>query len=173
MAGKPPPSKSAPDADKKRARKERAALIRMLELSSRKAGALGARLDATIARRLGVNDTDLRCLDLLNLRGSVTAGVLAEELGLTTGAVTTVIDRLEKSGYAIRVRSEQDRRTVFIELSPDAAPRIAAFFSALQKEQDKALVDYTDAEIHFLIAFFNRMQEAATRSAVRLKKREE
>ena len=109
----------------------------------------------------------------MNLRGAVTAGVLAEELGLTTGAVTTVIDRLEKAGYAVRVRSEQDRRTVFIELSADAAPRIAAFFSALQKEQDKALADYTDAEIHFLIAFFNRMQEAAQRSAVRLKKREE
>lgn len=173
MASKTPSHKNVSDADKKRARRERAALVRMLELASRKAGSLGARLDATIASRLGVNDTDLRCLDLLNLRGAVTAGVLAEELGLTTGAVTTVIDRLEKSGYAARTRSEQDRRTVLIELTPDASPRISAFFSALQKEQDKALADYSDAELHFLIAFFNRMQEAAQRSAVRLKKREE
>jgi len=173
MTSKTPPQKNAADADKKRARKQRAALIRMLEISSRKAGALGARLDATIANRLGVNDTDLRCLDLLNLRGAVTAGVLAEELGLTTGAVTTVIDRLEKSGYAVRARSEQDRRTVLIELAQEAAPRISAFFSALQKEQDKALSDYSDAELHFLIAFFNRMQEAALRSAARLKKRDD
>jgi len=84
-----------------------------------------------------------------------------------------VIDRLEKSGYALRARSEQDRRTVLIELAPEAAPRISAFFSALQKEQDKALADFTDAELHFLIAFFNRMQDAAVRSAARLKKREE
>ncbi len=173
MASKSPPMKNASDADKKRARKERAALVRMLEIASRKAGALGARLDTTIANRLGVNDTDLRCLDLLNLRGAVTAGVLAEELGLTTGAVATVIDRLEKSGYALRARSEQDRRTVLIELAPEAAPRISAFFSALQKEQDKALADFTEAELHFLIAFFNRMQDAAVRSAARLEKREE
>ena len=73
----------------------------------------------------------------------------------------------------MRARSEQDRRTVLIELAQEAAPRISAFFSALQKEQDKALSDYSDAELHFLIAFFNRMQEAALRSAARLKKRDD
>ncbi|MET0545004.1 MAG: MarR family transcriptional regulator [Caulobacterales bacterium] len=147
------------------------ALIQSLEIATRKAGALGARLDATIGSLLDVNDTDLRCLDMLNVRGAVSAGALAEELGLTTGAVTTVIDRLERAGYAVRRRSEHDRRTVLIALSPAAAPRISAFFAALQKEMDKALSDNSDTEIHFLISFFTRMQDATQRSITKLKRR--
>lgn len=163
-------SNSAAEADRRRARKERANLINTLEGATREASHAGARLDSTIGALLSVNDTDLRCLDLLNLRGGMSAGALAEELGLTTGAVTTVLDRLEKSGYAARTRSEQDRRTVLITLTPDAAPKVAALFAAMQKEMDRAFADYSDTEIHFLISFFGRMQEAASRSAAKLKR---
>jgi DNA-binding MarR family transcriptional regulator len=158
------------DTERRRVRKERAGLIVALEGATREASHAGARLDSTIGSLLGVNDTDLRCLDLLNLRGAMSAGALAVDLGLTTGAVTTVIDRLERSGYACRIRSEQDRRTVLIELAPGAAPRIAGFFAAMQKELDRALTEYSDTEIHFLIGFFTRMKDAATLSAAKLGK---
>jgi DNA-binding MarR family transcriptional regulator len=173
MAGKSAPKDPAEDAERRRVRKERAALVDLLEIAVRQASAQGARVDSAIAERLSVNSTDLQCLDLLNLRGAVSAGDLAETLNLTTGAVTTVIDRLEKAGYVARVRVQGDRRKVMIALTPDAAPRVAAFFGAMQQELEKMLTDYSDTEIHFLIAFFTRAKEAAQRSVGKLKRRKD
>ena len=70
--------------------------------------------DNLAAQRLGVNRTDLACLDVVQRRGPLTAGELARETGLTTGAVTAVIDRLEASGYARRTRDSHDRRKVLV-----------------------------------------------------------
>ncbi|HMK92459.1 MAG TPA: MarR family transcriptional regulator [Thermoleophilia bacterium] len=72
------------------------------------------RLDEVVAAQFGVNRTDLRCLGILYRRGRVTAGQLAEESGLTPGAITTVLDRLERSGYANRVADPTDRRRVLV-----------------------------------------------------------
>src|SRR5580704_16132559 len=66
-----------------------------------------------VGRCLGVSATDRKCLDLLS-RGPVTAGELARFTGLTTGAVTGIIDRLEKAGYAERINDPNDRRRVLV-----------------------------------------------------------
>jgi DNA-binding MarR family transcriptional regulator len=58
--------------------------------------------DDAVCRKLGINRTDHRCIDILERHGPLTAGELAERLHLTTGAVTTVIDRLERKGFARR-----------------------------------------------------------------------
>ena len=71
--------------------------------------------DAT-AERLGINRTDLDCTDIIERHGGITAGELAAEAGLTTGAVTAVIDRLERAGYARRVRDDEDRRRIKVEV---------------------------------------------------------
>ncbi len=70
-----------------------------------------------IVQLLGCNRTDARCSDIIQRYGKVTAGELAKRANLTTGAVTTVIDRLEKAGIARRVRDKTDRRKVYVELS--------------------------------------------------------
>ena len=70
----------------------------------------GDQLDEAVALQFGLNRTDLRCLGILYRRGRVTAGELAEESGLTPGAITTVLDRLERAGYANRVPDPADRR---------------------------------------------------------------
>ena len=75
-------------------------------------------VDDHVALFLGINRTDGRCLDIVERHGRMTAGALATESGLTTGAVTAVIDRLESAGYLQRVRDASDRRKVFIELTP-------------------------------------------------------
>ena len=75
-------------------------------------------VDDQVALFLGINRTDGRCLDIVERHGRMTAGALATESGLTTGAVTAVVDRLETSGYLQRVRDASDRRKVFIELTP-------------------------------------------------------
>ncbi len=76
-----------------------------------------AAFDAIAARRLGVSPTDLHCLNIIQARGGVTAGELASASGLTTGAVTGVIDRLERVGYARRARDGEDRRRVNVEVT--------------------------------------------------------
>jgi DNA-binding MarR family transcriptional regulator len=70
--------------------------------------------DEAVALQFGPNRTDLRCLGILYRRGRVTAGELAEESGLTPGAITTVLDRLERGGYANRVPDPADRRRVLV-----------------------------------------------------------
>ncbi len=72
------------------------------------------RLDEAVAAQFGLNRTDLRCLGILYRRGRVTAGELAEESGLTPGAITTVLDRMERGGYANRVADPTDRRRVLV-----------------------------------------------------------
>jgi DNA-binding MarR family transcriptional regulator len=72
------------------------------------------RLDEAVATQYGLNRTDLRCIGILYRRGRVTAGELAEESGLTPGAITTVLDRMERNGYANRVADPSDRRRVMV-----------------------------------------------------------
>ena len=76
--------------------------------------------DQVLADFLGLNRTDTRCLDIIERLDGVSAGRLASEAGLSTGAVTTVIDRLERAGYARRVPDAGDRRRVLVELTPRA-----------------------------------------------------
>src|SRR5215468_11906512 len=96
-------------------------------------GLLVANLEA--AEAVGLNPSDLGCLCLLLLHGPSPAGRLAELTGLTTGAVTGVIDRLERAGFAQRVLDPSDRRKVIVK--PDEAkveqellPRFAQLNSA-------------------------------------------
>ncbi len=73
--------------------------------------------DEAVGRLLGSNRTDARCADIIQRFGRMTAGELASRAGLSTGAVTTVIDRLEKAGIAQRVADPKDRRKVYVELT--------------------------------------------------------
>jgi DNA-binding MarR family transcriptional regulator len=72
-------------------------------------------MDAAVADLLGVNRTDVLCLDILARLGTVPAGRLAEESRLTTGAITAVLDRLEQAGYVRRLHDPADRRRVLVE----------------------------------------------------------
>jgi DNA-binding MarR family transcriptional regulator len=74
----------------------------------------GDQLDEAVAFQFGLNRTDLRCLGILYRHGRLTAGELAEESGLTPGAITTVLDRLERGGFANRVPDPDDRRRVLV-----------------------------------------------------------
>jgi DNA-binding MarR family transcriptional regulator len=75
-------------------------------------------LDEAASEYLGINPTDGRAIDVIDQHGRITAGDLARELRLSTGAVTTLVDRLERAGFARRVADEHDRRRVLIEVTP-------------------------------------------------------
>ncbi len=83
-------------------------------------GVAGDISDQAVADHLGINRTDMRCLDIIERLEGVSAGRLAREASLSTGAVTTVIDRLERAGLARRVADPADRRRVLVELTEEA-----------------------------------------------------
>ncbi|HEY7021465.1 MAG TPA: MarR family transcriptional regulator [Ktedonobacterales bacterium] len=110
-------------------------------------------MDEAVAQRLGINRTDLRCLGLLFARGPLSAGQLASASGLSPGAATTALDRLERAGYALRTRGAHDRRSVLIELTPLARQRIQELYGPVGTEGRQFLERYSDDELRFLSAF--------------------
>src|SRR3954468_19134641 len=92
-------------------------LVEELIREFRVSGNLDDAFDNLAAQRLGVNETDLHCLNIIENAGGVTAGGLAAGAGLTTGAVTGVIDRLERKGFARRVSDPADRRRVKVQVT--------------------------------------------------------
>jgi DNA-binding MarR family transcriptional regulator len=136
--------------------KARAALMEELEHAVRKSSALGVIFGQTVANRVGVSSSDLECLDFLNIEGRVTAGRLAELTGLTTGAITGVVDRMEKAGLVRRERDESDRRKVFIAIVPEALAKIGRFYEPLQRAVTRDWEGYTDAELKLLLRFMTQ-----------------
>ena len=136
--------------------KARAALMQELEQAVRRSSGLGAIFSQTVATRAGISSSDLECLDFLNLEGRVTAGRLAEVTGLTTGAITGVVDRLEKAGLVRRERDETDRRKVFIATVPENVAKIGRFYEHMQRAVLNDWEGYSDAELRLLLRFMTQ-----------------
>jgi DNA-binding MarR family transcriptional regulator len=130
----------------------------------RELGARGILFHQAVASLVGVSATDLKCLDYVDRVGDVTAGDLARLTGLTTGAITAAIDRLEKVGLARRERSEVDRRKVFIRLCQSPAmARIAPFYEALGRESAQMITRYSMRELETIKDFCERCIEIMRR----------
>ncbi len=110
-------------------------------------------VDELVAELMGVNRTDGRCLDLLEHEGRMSAGDLARASGLTTGAVTGVIDRLERAGYARRVADPSDRRRVLVEPTDKAHEIGWELFGRLAEQVEPHLAHYTDRDLDLMIRF--------------------
>lgn len=118
-------------------------------------------LHHTVAGKAGLNVTDLQCINLLTLDGPLTPGRLAQAMGITTGgAVTAVIDRLEKAGYVRRTRDADDRRRVIVELVPDAIARIADYFEPVAKSVRDRFAGYSEEQLATLLDFARANNEA-------------
>ena len=139
--------------------KARAALMQELEHAVRKSTALGVIFGQTVANAVGVSSSDLECLDFLNIEGRVTAGRLAELTGLTTGAITGLVDRMEKAGFLRRERDEEDRRKVYIAIVPEALGKVGRFYEPLQKAVTKNWEGYSDAELKLILRFMSEGYE--------------
>jgi predicted transcriptional regulator len=137
----------------------RAELLSELATEWRRLGSELVLLTQAISDRLGVNGTDLQCLGVLTSAGAMTAGELAERTGLTTGAVTGVIDRLEKAALASRERDPEDRRRVIVQpLSDDElrqrAPELDSIFGAVA--QGDAGAAFTTDQLELVLEFVRR-----------------
>jgi DNA-binding MarR family transcriptional regulator len=135
----------------------------------RDASAKGVIYSQAVADRLGIASTDLECLDVIALSGPTSAGAIADAVGLTGGAITGVIDRLERAGLARRERSREDRRKVIVRLLPAAERRIVPLFQPMESAVMKALVDYRDEELKLLLDFFHRAAAAGATALTELR----
>jgi DNA-binding MarR family transcriptional regulator len=115
--------------------------------------------DQAMSDHFGINRTDARCIDLIDQAGGMTAGELARAAGLTSGAVTAVIDRLERSGLARRVRDEDDRRRVRIETTPKVWEMVEPLMTPYLRDAQTILDEYSTAEIARFATFLRRVVE--------------
>jgi DNA-binding MarR family transcriptional regulator len=106
-----------------------------------------------VADVLGLHITDHKCLDLMYQLGAMPAGRLAELTGLTTGAVTGIIDRLEEAGYARRKNDPKDRRRTIVEPTRNRKleRKIEVIFMPLHERMHNLLSSYSDSELAFLL----------------------
>jgi DNA-binding MarR family transcriptional regulator len=127
--------------------------------------------DHLAAERLGVNKGDLHCLNIIENNHGLSAGELADRSGLTPGAVTGVIDRLERAGYARRVPDPNDRRRVTIEVTPAFKRAAERIWGPIAVDWHTALTDlFTAAELERIIDFLRTTIEVGQRNIEALRK---
>lgn len=115
--------------------------------------------DEAACERLGINRSDGRALDIIDRHGQITAGELAKESGLSTGAITTLLDRLERAGYVRRVRDDVDRRRVLVELTEEARRRTWELWGPIAEGSAGELARYSNEELLFIRDFLRSSRE--------------
>ncbi len=128
-------------------------------------GYLGAAsdFDERLAKKLKLSRTDMRCLDLIGRLGPMTAGRLAEESGLTTGAVTFILDRLEESGMVARRRDTEDRRRIWVEIVPEARRRLEGLQQPVAEEMRQLAQHFKAEELAVVRDFMRQAKEVFQR----------
>jgi DNA-binding MarR family transcriptional regulator len=139
---------------------DRQSRLNALARQVRLLGAQFEALSAAVAERASMNRTDVRALELIGRRGGLTAGELAHQLNLTTGAVTGVIDRLEKMGHAQRRAYAGDRRRVVVEATEEASRLGREIFSDLQTTITDQMGRYTDEQLGLIEDCVNNLSNA-------------
>jgi DNA-binding MarR family transcriptional regulator len=116
-----------------------------------------------VAEKFKLSRTDMRCLDLLGRTGPMTAGQLAEESGLTTGAMTFLLDRLEEAGMVRRRRDTDDRRRVWVELIPSAHKRMQRMQQPIVEEMREVAQRFKAEELAIVRDFMRETKEVFER----------
>lgn len=152
-------------------RERRAQLLGELSRELRQFTGLGAAYFRAVAARFGMTVTDLEVVDLLEGIGPLTAGQLADLTGLTTGAITGMLNRLEKSGLVLRERDPDDARRVIVRLAPgqEALHEIGATLDSLATAWDEVVSGYDDERIAFLLETLKRGAAQTREEIVRLR----
>ena len=153
------------------AKRKKTELIGELISEFRISGNQDSAFDNLAAERLGLNRTDLHAVNIIENSGGLTAGELATEAGLTSGAVTGVIDRLERAGYARRVADPDDRRRVKLEVTPKFYARAEKIWGPVAADWAARLGNrFTAEELERVIEFLQTTNELGREHMERLKK---
>lgn len=114
---------------------------------------------SAVAEKMGLSVTEHKALDLLSRNGPVSAGRLAELTGLTGGAVTGMVDRLEKVGFVARVADPNDRRKVIVRSVDAKYNDVAWIFDSLGQAMNELLGGYSDEELAVIADFITRIPQ--------------
>jgi DNA-binding MarR family transcriptional regulator len=129
---------------------------------------LAASLDAltnAASPHAGLNRTDIRALDIINMQEGLTAGQLASRLKLTTGAITGVLDRLERAGHARRTHDQDDRRRVMVQPTPEARQYGSVVFGEVSTDLVDLLAGYSERERELIDGFLRSINEIVSQRA--------
>ncbi|MFD5179997.1 MarR family winged helix-turn-helix transcriptional regulator [Nocardia sp. NPDC058379] len=151
----------------------RAELAAALTVAAQRSATDGVMLHQAVADKLGLHVTDLRCLNMLRLGGPATAGELAAQTALTTGAVTKMVDRLLAAGYVRREHDVADRRRVIVTAIPARIDEIAPHYELLARSFAAALDDYSDEQLALVLDLFERLHATSLEVAGKLRENEE
>jgi len=127
--------------------------------------------DHALVEALGLKRTDGRCVDVVQEHGPMTAGEMARACGLTTGAVTAVIDRLERAGMVQRGPDPTDRRKVIVTITPEAEAQIGRVFAPLVQDSIGEVARLTEAQLETVIRYLERDQALYERHAEQILER--
>jgi DNA-binding MarR family transcriptional regulator len=106
--------------------------------------------------RAGLNATDMECLRLLFLKGISTPSELARHTGLTSGATTAMLDRLEQASLIERRPNPDDRRGTLIVPAKSSAEKAASWFESARKAQDELISSYSEKELEIIADVFEQ-----------------
>lgn len=149
---------------------DRAAIVAALERALRETSGQSVLFSQAVADRAGMNPTDLESLDILARQGPLTAGRLAELTGLTTGAITGLVDRLERRGYARREPHPTDRRCVYVRPLIEHAERdLGPSYAAMSQAMNELFSRYGDEELAVVADFMSRAAAITEEQIVRLR----
>ncbi len=139
---------------------ERRDLVMAFAAGIRRTGSLMHLMSQAAADKIGINATDLNCLNILSFSGELTAGELARATGLTTASITGVVDRLEEAGLVRRERPASDRRRVVIRLNkPEALRTVAPVFGPMMGAWSRLADRYTDDELGLIVGFYGEIEQ--------------
>src|SRR4051812_19957436 len=139
---------------------EREELIASVMTEGRRMGTRTVVFHAAIADRLGLNPSDHKCADLICYEaGPITAGRLAEITGLSTGAITGVVDRLERAGFVSRVPDPEDRRCILIKARADRTSDMQHLFVPLMEGIATLCAEYSNDQLELIARFMQRSGE--------------
>ncbi len=141
-------------------------LLREMRLSS----SFDSLHSQAVADRLGMHATDIETMDLLNTLGPMTAGELSEHTGLSSGATTRLIDRLERPGYVRRRPDEADRRRVIIELVPENLGQVQALFEPMSDALQRAWANFSKDELAIILTFARESNAVIAEQNMRLRR---
>ena len=150
---------------------DRASLLAGVLREVRRMTAQSVLISQAVSERFGLTSSDLECLDLALLSGGATAGEFAKATGLTTGAITGVIDRLERAGYVRREKDPADRRKVVVRARPAMTRQIAPLYDSLQREMSALWSTYSDEELALILDFLTKSCDLAVQEIAKLQSR--
>jgi DNA-binding MarR family transcriptional regulator len=137
---------------------DRASAIADLMRAGRENSRLSVVFRYAIAERLGLTVSDLECLDFLADVGPATAGQVAERTNLTTGAVTSMLRRLQQAGWVTAERDPADRRRVIVTLRAERAAELERPYERFAERAERLVEGYSLEEVMLLVRHFGRMQ---------------